>query len=179
VHEPSGAQRDTAAMSPAAQSTAILIKPQTGGIAYQSEPLSNDTQITGYPVAHLWIVTDSTDVDVTARIEDVSPDGRSSSFQMLGRLRASERALSRAPYDNLGLPWHSYRVADAHALNPGTPVELEFDLLPMSYVFKAGHRIRVTVTFADPMRRTEGVPTVSVLNESRRRSYLVLPVIKT
>jgi hypothetical protein len=29
------------------------------------------------------------------------------------------------------------------------PVELVFDLLPTSYVFDAGHRIRVTITCAD------------------------------
>ncbi|HWW20144.1 MAG TPA: CocE/NonD family hydrolase [Steroidobacteraceae bacterium] len=177
TREPEGVHRDTAPMSAPAQSTAILIKPQSGGISYQSEALTHDTQVTGYPVANLWIVTDASDVDVTARIDDVSPDGESSSYQMLGRLRASERALGHAPYDNLGLPWHSYRAADARALRAGEPAQLEFELLPMSYIFRTGHRIRVTVTFADPAQRTDAVPTVSLLSDSHRRSYVTLPLI--
>lgn len=177
TREPAGPHTATAPMSAPAQATVILIKPQSGGLSYQTEPLTRDTEITGYPVANLWIASDASDVDVTARIDDVSPDGQSASYQMLGRLRASQRALGHAPYDNLGLPWHSHRIADARALKAGEPAQLQFALLPMSYIFKAGHRIRVSVTFADPAQRAEASPTVSLLSEVRRRSYIDLPLI--
>jgi hypothetical protein len=126
---------------------------------------------------HLWISTDAGDADALARIEDVAPDGSAQSYQMLGRLRASGRALSEAPYNNLGLPWHTFRAADARPLRAGRPAELVFDLLPMSYVFKAGHRIRLQVTFADPERRAGPAPLVSVHRGPGTLSYLTLPVI--
>jgi len=177
THAGSNAKQDSTAMSPAAQSTYILIKPQSGGLSYQTEPLAADVEVTGHPVMHVWIVTSAADADVTARLEDVWPDGQTTSYQMLGRLRASERALAKAPYNNLGLPWHTYREGDARPLKPGAPTELEFDLLPMSYIFKAGHRVRLTLTFGDPIRATDAVPTVTVLRGPKTHSYVTLPII--
>ena len=37
---------------------------------------------------------------------------------------------------------------------PATPAEVEFEMLPMSYIFKAGHRLRLTLFFADPAAPT-------------------------
>jgi uncharacterized protein len=177
THADSNAKQDSTLMTPAAQSTYILIKPQSGGLSYQTEPLAADIEVTGHPVMHVWIATSVADADVTARLEDVWPDGQITSYQMLGRLRASERALAKAPYNNLGLPWHTYREADARALKPGAPTELVFDLLPMSYIFKAGHRVQLTLTFGDPSGATDAVPNVTVLRGPKTRSYVTLPII--
>ena len=69
---------------------------------------------------------------------------------MHGQFRASHRARAKAPFDNFGLPWHSHKASDAQPLVAGTPAEVEFEMLPMSYIFKAGHRLRLTLFFADP-----------------------------
>jgi len=175
--KPVAAGSDVAAMTAAPKATAILIEPQSGGVSYQTAPLESDLEVTGQPVMHVTVSTDAGDADVTARIDDVAPDGKTYSYQMLGRLRASERALAKAPYDNLGLPWHSYRQSDTKPLKPGEPAELVFDLLPMSYIFKAGHRIRLTLSFADPMRRSGEAPTVTVIRGPKSKSFLTLPVI--
>jgi hypothetical protein len=95
---------------------------------------------------------------------------------MLGRLRASHRTPATPPYNHLGLPWRTHRIADAKPIPPGQPVELRFDLLPMSYVFRAGHKIRLTLTFADPQRR-ESPPPVVVLSGPATPSALTLPLI--
>src|SRR6185437_10932100 len=162
---------------PTGKSTVIKIEPQPGGISYETEPLAVDTEVTGDPVAHLWIRTNAQDTLAMVWIDDVAPDGSTRSYQMLGRLLASDRALARSPYDNLGLPWHSFLKRDATPLQPGKPSELVFGLLPMSYLFKAGHRIRATVTFTDPRGRVEGTPPVEVLTGGQRASYLVLPLV--
>jgi uncharacterized protein len=96
---------------------------------------------------------------------------------MLGQLRASHRGLAKAPYNNLGLPWMTHREADAKPLPANAPTELKFDLLPMSYIFKAGHKVRVTLTFVDPQRRTEGMAPVTILSGPATPSAIVLPVI--
>lgn len=66
-------------------------------------------------------------------------------------------------------------------LVPGEPAELCFDLQPTSVVFRAGHRIRVTVTCADKDTFATPVldpaPEVSVLRGGTRASRIVLPVV--
>ena len=103
---------------------------------------------------HLWITADAPDADIVARLDDVAPDGSVRSYNMHGQFRASHRARAKAPYDNFGLPWHSHKAADAQPLVPGTAAEVEFEMLPMSYIFKAGHRLRLTLFFADPAAPT-------------------------
>jgi predicted acyl esterase len=100
---------------------------------------------------------------------------------MYGQFRASRRALAKAPYDNLGLPWHSHTAADAMPLTTGAPTELVFDLLPMSYIFKAGHRVRLALIFSDPKAPGKPDPAtmVTVFRGPERGSVLTLPVIPT
>ena len=119
------------------------------------------------------------DVDMVARLDDVGPDGRTQSFNMHGQFRASRRALATAPYDNLGLPWHGHRAAEARPLVPGEPVEIEFDLLPMSYIFKAGHTLRLTLFFADPSAPTapDAATRVTVFRAPGRASSVILPIV--
>ena len=164
-------------MSPPAPATVIYISAQTGGLSFDTSPLAKDVEITGNPVMHLWIKTRAKDVDVLARLEDVSPDGTTQSYQMLGRLRASGRALAKAPYDTMGLPWHSHLAAASRPLKADAPTDLEFALLPMSYIFKAGHRIRLRLTFGDPANAKAGAPEVTVLWGGARPSRLTLPII--
>ena len=164
-------------MSPPAPATVIHISAQTGGLSFDTAPLTSDQQITGDPVMHLWLSTRARDVDALAVIEDVAPDGSTQSYQMLGRLRASGRALAKAPYDTMGLPWHTHLRADARPLEADQPADLEFALLPMSYIFKAGHRIRLRLTFGDPERSPAGAPDVKVLWGGAHASRLTLPLI--
>jgi hypothetical protein len=58
-------------------------------------------------------------------------------------------------------------------------VELTFDLMPLSYVFKAGHRIRVTLQFADARAtaKLDPPPEVTVLHGKEFPSRVILPVI--
>ena len=149
---------------------------QAGGRSYETEPLAADTEVTGNPIAHLRIRTRAHDVLATAWIDDVAPDGSTRSYQMTGRLLASDRALARGPYNTMGLPWHSFIARDVRPLDAVHPTELDFELLPMSYVFKAGHRVRATVTFTDPDSRVDGVAPVEVLRGGNAGSYLELPL---
>ncbi len=94
----------------------------------------------------------------------------------MGQLRASHRVTGAPAYDTMGLPYHTHLEADAQPLQPGMPVELQFGIAPMSYIFPAGHRIRLELAFADPARE-EG--EVTVLTGGQHGSSLTLPVIPT
>ena len=149
------------------------------GMSFATAPLERDTEVTGHGVAHVWLASSATDADLIARIDDVAPDGTARYVGVEGKLRASMRALGQAPYDNLGLPWHPGTEASRRPLEPGKPVELSFDLMPMSYLFKAGHRIRVTLQFADARAtpKHEPAPEVTVLHRAGAASRIDLPVI--
>jgi predicted acyl esterase len=152
----------------------------SGGLIYESEPLSTDVQVTGHPTINLWVSSTAADGDFIATIQDVGPDGTAKSYNIHGRLRASMRKLTDPPYNNLGLPWHRSYEEDVVPLVPGQPTELEFDILPISMVFKAGHRIRLVINFADRTTpKLDPAPKVSIYRDSTHMSYLTMPIIET
>lgn len=122
------------------------------GLSYTSAPLPADTTMIGSPVMHLGVAADRTDTNVFAYLEDLPPEGKATVVSF-GRLAASHRKISKAPYDTLGVPWHSGRSSDMVPLVPGQLTQLSFGLTPSARVFKAGHRIRVVITGADPRQR--------------------------
>lgn len=151
------------------------------GLTFSSAPLKNDLELTGFPVADLWVASSATDGPLFAYLEDVAPDG-SITMVSEGRLRASLRTLNPAPYKlPAGLPWHGFYRADAKPLVPGKPVELVFDLQPVSYVFQAGHRYRVTLTGADPREKlrkeVSPPPTWTILFDAAHPSKITLPMV--
>jgi putative CocE/NonD family hydrolase len=149
------------------------------GLTYTTPPLPAEVEVTGHPVVHLWVTSSAADGDFFVYLEDVSA-ARYSKYITEGNLRASHRATSAAPYDNLGLPYHRSNAEDIAEL-PDQPVELVFDLIPTSYVFGAGHRIRVTITCADKdtalTPQLDPPPTVHLYRDADHASYIVLPVI--
>ncbi|MGQ9427341.1 CocE/NonD family hydrolase [Gilvimarinus sp. F26214L] len=149
------------------------------GLQFVTAPLEEDVQITGHPVLKLWLSSTAQDADVVARIDDVAPDGTTTYRTVEGRLRASLRKTTEAPYNNLGLPYHPFTEASRQPLVPGEAVELEFDFYVISNVFKAGHQIRLTLNFADARAtpRLEPAPDVTVHYGGEKGSTLILPVI--
>jgi len=157
-------------------------------LTYTTAPLASDVELMGYPVVHLWISSTATDGDFFAYFEDIAPDG-SSTVLGYGRLRASHRALHTPYYDTLGRPWHRSYEEDIAPLTPGEPVELAFDLSPTSCLFKAGHRMRLTIA-CDYARglwvygpyglmtlpELDPPPNVSVYRNVVLSSYVTLPV---
>ena len=149
------------------------------GVQFTTEPLATDMQISGHPVLHLWLSSSADDADVVARIDDIAPDGTATYYTVEGRLRASMRATEPAPYNNLGLPYHPFTEASQEALEPGVPAELAFDFYMISNVFRAGHRIRLTLNFADERAtpRASTAPEHNLHFGPDTPSRLVLPVI--
>ncbi len=118
------------------------------GLTYTTAPLKEDLDVTSHPVVRLWLTTDASELDVFVYLEDVDPSGRSD-YITEGVLRATHRKLGRAPFDNLGLPFQSHYQSDQTPIPAGEPFEMIFSLLPTSYKFPQGHRVRITIAFAD------------------------------
>ena len=149
------------------------------GMTFTTAPLTQDTEVTGHATARLWVASTATDADIIARIDDLAPDGTHIYVGIEGKLRASMRATAPAPYETMGLPWHPFTQASSQPLKPGVPVQAEFEFLPTSYIFKAGHRIRLTLQFADSRAtpKLNPAPEVTVLHRADAASMIELPVV--
>ena len=122
------------------------------GATFTSRPLAADAAIEGYPVLTVEASIDRPQGNLFGYLEDVDPAGKVT-MVAFGRLTFSHRKTGRAPYDHLGLPYHSGLRADVAPAVPGSPVTLSFALSPRAYTVAANHRLRVTLTGADPRQR--------------------------
>jgi uncharacterized protein len=152
------------------------------GLTYTTAPLTTNMQVTGIPVVHLWAASTSTDGYFFAFIEEVDGKTNRSQYVTNGMIKASNRSISvQSPWTDIGMPYHRGYDIDVQPLTPGQPVELVFDSYPTSYIFRAGNRIRVTITGA--FQSTYAVPeenpapTMSIYRDASRSSYVELPVI--
>ncbi|HEX2899495.1 MAG TPA: CocE/NonD family hydrolase, partial [Bacteroidia bacterium] len=107
---------------------------------FDSAPLANAVEVTGHGEARLFIRTEEPDGSFFVYLEDITPGGEVW-YVTEGELRALHRKVSTAPppYRD-AIAYHSYLREDAAAIPPGEVVEVIFDLLPVSYLFKKGHR---------------------------------------
>jgi uncharacterized protein len=147
-----------------------------GGLAYTSEPLSNPMEVTGHPILHIWLQSAEPDLAIFVYLEAVSRSGFSQ-YVTEGALRLTYRHTHQPPYDRLDLPWHRSHQCDISSL-PAEPFLVQVDLLPISYQFRTGERIRVRLTCADadnadPVSRAGA--TVKIFRDSIRSSRMALP----
>ncbi len=96
-------------------------------LVFSADVLTEDTEVTGPVSVVFWAASDAPDTDWTAVLLDVEPDGTPYNVTM-GIVRARYR-------DSLYGP--------PKPLTPGDLERYELHLLPTSYVFGKGHRIRL------------------------------------
>jgi putative CocE/NonD family hydrolase len=151
-----------------------------GGPRFTTVPLESDLEVTGDAGVSLWITSSAGDGNISVYLEDVAPDGKVTQVTD-ARLKASLRDVSKPKYENYGLPYHRSHREDARPMKPGEPAQLVFAFLPTSYVFKAGHRVRISIAGSDYRERdrtpVSPAPLVTILNTPSNPSYISLPVI--
>ncbi len=151
-----------------------------GGPQFITAPLLSDTEVTGDAVVDLWMSSSAADGNIFLYLEDVAPDGSVAQVTD-ARLKASLRKTSSPRYRNFGLPYHRSHREDAQPLKTGEPARLVFAFLPTSYVFKAGHRIRISAAGSDYRERdrtpVSPAPVVTIHNTPSNPSFVSLPVV--
>lgn len=151
-------------------------------LVYTSDPLSENLEVTGHPVATVYLSSTSQDTNLFVYLEDVTPEG-DVHYVTEGELRAIHRRLKpgNSSLNSTGpLPVRTFRRADAAPLIPGEVVPLLVELLPTSYQFKQGHRIRIALAGADKdhFQLLDGPPpTWEVWHTPDRPSHVELPVV--
>jgi hypothetical protein len=101
-------------------------------LVYQTEPLSADIEVTGYPELFMYASSSAPDTDFFARLIDVWPDGKTLDVAS-GMVRARYR-------DSLEHP---------KVLEPNKATKFTIRFRPTSNKFKAGHRMRLDITSSD------------------------------
>lgn len=130
------------------------------GLTYTTEPLEKDLVVLGNVIVTLHAKSTAPDGEFSLYLEDVDASGYSR-FLADGYIRALNRTLGQAFYDNLGLPWPTDARADAEKLPPLSAgmTEIRFALESVGARLKAGHRLRITIQGAD----ADGTLTVPVV----------------
>ncbi len=116
-------------------------------LVYRSAPLDADLEVTGHPVVSLWVTADASDAHVFVYLEDELPSGRVE-LVTEGQLRALHRR-SEGRDAGTGAVQRTFLRADGRVLVPGEATEFVFDLLPTSWQFAQGHRLRLAISGAD------------------------------
>ncbi len=150
-------------------------------LTYTSTPLSKDIEITGNPIADLYLSSTHEDGMVCVYLEFLDGAGNLH-FITDGQIRLIHRKLSSDPPIYLTpYPYHSYLKKDSSPMVPGKPEEIKFALHATSILLKKGSRLRVTIAGADNDTfvriPSEGNPTLTVHRTAGMSSKIILPVI--
>ena len=151
-------------------------------LTYTSPALTEDTQITGYPIVTLYVTSTATDGAFFVYLEDVDETGKVI-YVTEGQLRAIHRKVSSepAPY-KMFVPYHSFKKKDAMPLVSGEVAELTFGLLPTSVLIQKGHRLRIALAGQDKDTfariPVEGTPVITVARNASHASFIDLPVVQ-
>jgi putative CocE/NonD family hydrolase len=152
---------------------------QSGMQTYTTPALPQAIEVTGHPRVRVFLESSAADGAVFAYLEDVSPDGRVT-YVTEGQLRLIHRQATFGPGDVF--PVRSFRKADARDMVPGQVTEVLFDLLPTSYQFAAGHRIRLSLSGHDAANFSQPYPVrppvYQIHRDAQHPSQLELPAFQ-
>jgi predicted acyl esterase len=164
--------------------------PAGTAVSYVSAPLTQNTTVVGAGAVHLWVRSSKPDVDLQATVSEVRPDGIET-FVQNGWMRASERKLAPGA-DNLFKqrstllePIPSELASDVRPMPRNRFVEVVIPLYYEGHVYRAGSRIRVTISapngtqpiWAFSHTVPKGTAKVSVAFSRAMPSSLILPVV--
>ena len=157
--------------------------PAGSALAYVSSPLASDTAVVGAGAVELWVRSSAPNVDLQATVSEVRIDGRET-FVQGGWLRTGARVLDPAR-STLLEPVPSFRFEDEQSLPQGEWVKVTVPLYYQGHVYRAGSRIRVTVSapggdqpvWAFGEANPGGTPWVAIAHSAQMPSRLVLPVV--
>jgi putative CocE/NonD family hydrolase len=149
-------------------------------LVFQTEPLTEDLEVTGPMQVKLWISSSAVDTDFTAKLIDVYP--ASTDYPGGFDLNIGD-GIRRARFRD--------SLKTETLMQPGEIYPLAINLYPTSNIFKRGHRIRLDVSSSnfprfdinpntgEPLNdyRQTKIAINTVYHDASRPSQLILPVV--
>lgn len=161
-------------------------------LTFTTAPLEDDLEVTGPIVLKLYASSTAIDTQFIVKLTDQHPQDHAARGRgdqpaytpvSKGWLKASHR--EKDPVRSTPeRPFYTH--TNPQPLTPGEIYEFDIEVLPISYVFKQGHRIRLELANGDSPA-TDGVfshpyhpclmGTDTIHHDGAHASYLILPVI--
>jgi len=149
-------------------------------LVFQTEPLTEDTEVTGPITVNLWIASSAVDTDFTAKLLDIYPP--SNDYPEGYALNITDGILRSKFRDS----WEKPQLLD-----PGVIYALTIQLFPTSNLFVQGHSIRLDIASSNFPRfdvngntgENPGVSPVkiparnSVYHDPGHPSHVTLPLV--
>jgi uncharacterized protein len=104
-------------------------------LVFQTDPLTNDVEVTGPILVNLWVSSTAVDTDVIVKLIDVYP--ANSDYPQGYAMNLTHGILRLKFRDSFEAPV---------LLTPGAVYEVSIKAFPTSNLFKRGHRIRVDIS---------------------------------
>jgi hypothetical protein len=163
-----------------------------GGDASFGITFAEDTELTGYMKAKLWVsAEDADDMDLFVAVKKFDAKGNEVQFRGMngwrggmaarGQMRVSQRILD----ETLSTPWQPVQKFEGEKkLTPGEIVPVEIALLPSSILFRRGESLRLYIQGHDPVDHpmigykhliNRGVHVIHA--GGKYESYLQIPVV--
>jgi putative CocE/NonD family hydrolase len=150
-------------------------------LVYASAPLEHDLEVTGHPLATLYLRANARDGAVFVYLEEETASGKVL-YVTEGQLRLQHRDLDEtsARLFRSPAPYRSFTRGSAKPLVPGELTRVVVDLVPTSFLFSKGSRIRLALGGAD-VDHFDPVPSAATELAFERggdhASFLELPVL--
>jgi predicted acyl esterase len=128
-------------------------------VVYDWAPLEEELEILGHPVLEVTVTSSAPIAYLSAKLCDVFPDGYSA--------LVTRGLLNLAHHDS---------CEDLSPVEPGTPVRVTLELEVTSWIFEAGHRIRLDLAGSD-WPNAWPPPEPVTLTVERADGFLQLPVL--
>lgn len=147
-------------------------------LTFTTDALGADLEATGMPEITFVATSTASNTDFTIKLSDVQPDGRSE-LVTRGWLNSSYRASDVNPRTPA-----EWRVEPPSEITPGVAYRYRVTLQNVSYLFRKGHRIRVTIASSDwPSNWPNPRPAENTVHVAAGGtpgvSTFVLPVVPT
>ena len=158
-------------------------QPAGNAVSYVSSPLASTTAVIGGGAVRAWVRASKPNVDLQVTISEIRPDGNET-FVQGGWLRANERKLDAKKSKPLE-PVLSLRAKDVKPMPRGRFAKVTIPLYYEGHVYRAGSRIRVTISAPNGDQpiwsfgetSPSGTASVAIARSPKMPSSLVLPSV--
>jgi uncharacterized protein len=119
---------------------------------YTTAPFANSATVAGPITATVYASSTTSETELVAEVEDVTPDGTSyplTEGALLGSLRAVNQKRSWKADGITVLPYHPYTSASASAVTPGKVTEYQIQIFPTLVTIAKGDSLRLTLSTVD------------------------------
>jgi predicted acyl esterase len=120
--------------------------------SYTSAPFAHPRAVAGPITATIYASSTTTETQLVAELEDVTPSGASyplTEGALLGSLRAVDQSRSWSAGGMTLLPYHPYTQGSAQPVTPGAVTEYQIEIFPTLATIGAGDRLRLTLSTTD------------------------------